>query len=146
MYNERLGQLCAIGVFIGFNLTFLPQFVMGSRGMPRRYWDYDPEFKIYHQLSTIGAFLLGISLFVVVMYLFVSLKTGKRAPKNPWGATTLEWQAPTPPTLYNFPEPPVLYDIYDYDDMVPAEDGGWKRRTDPPDGSPGGAPPTTKAH
>jgi cytochrome c oxidase subunit 1 len=136
MYNERLGQLCSVGVFVGFNLTFLPQFVMGSRGMPRRYWDYDPEFKLYHQLSTIGAFILGISLFVVVVYLFASLKTGKRAPKNPWGATTLEWQAPTPPTLYNFPEPPVLHEIYDYDDMVPADDGGWRRRTDPPEETP----------
>ncbi len=73
MYNERIGQLCAIGVFIGFNLTFLPQFVMGSRGMPRRYWDYDPEFELYHRISTVGALLLGISIFVTVVSLVASL-------------------------------------------------------------------------
>jgi cytochrome c oxidase subunit I len=117
MYPERLGQLCAAGVFFGFNLTFLPQFVMGSRGMPRRYWDYDPEFKIFHQLSTVGAFILGISIFVQVLYLIWSMKNGERAKDNPWGATTLEWQAPTPPTLYNFTTPPVLHELYNYDDL-----------------------------
>ncbi len=129
MYPERLGRLCAIGVFIGFNLTFLPQFVMGSRGMPRRYWDYDPEYTLYHRLSTIGALLLGISMFVAVVYLLWSFKYGKRAPKNPWGGTTLEWEAPTPPTLFNFPEPPELPEIYDYDDLVEDEaNHNWIRR------------------
>ncbi len=127
MYPERLGQICATGVFVGFNLTFLPQFVMGSRGMPRRYWDYDPEFTIFHQLSTIGAFILGISMFTQVVYLFVSLKRGRKAPKNPWGGTTLEWEAPTPPTLYNFPEPPVIHEIYNYDDMIEDGENGWVR-------------------
>ena len=67
MYPETLGRICAIGVFFGFNLTFLPQFVMGARGMPRRYWDYDPQYPIFHQLSTIGAFVLGISMFITVV-------------------------------------------------------------------------------
>jgi len=128
MYPEKLGQYCAGGVFIGFNLTFLPQFVMGSRGMPRRYWDYDPEFWHYHQVSTIGAFILGISMFTVVVYLMWSLKNGKKAPKNPWGGTTLEWEAPTPPTLYNFPEAPEIPELYDYDDLVEDGEGGWVRR------------------
>jgi len=127
MYPERLGQICAVGVFIGFNLTFLPQFVMGSRGMPRRYWDYDPEFTIFHQLSSIGAFILGISMFTQVVYLMASLKLGKKAPQNPWGGTTLEWDAPTPPTTFNFAEPPVLHEIYNYDDLVETEDG-WVRK------------------
>jgi cytochrome c oxidase subunit I len=130
MYPERLGQLCAVGVFVGFNLTFLPQFVMGSRGMPRRYWDFDPEFTIFHQLSSIGAFILGISMFIQVVYLMASLKVGKKAPRNPWGGTTLEWQAPTPPTTFNFTEPPVLHEIYNYDDFVEAEDGGWIRKSE----------------
>ena len=99
MYPEKLGQLCAWGVFIGFNLTFLPQFVMGSRGMPRRYWDYDPEFTFLHQMSTAGALLLGVSMFITVVYLVGSLFGGKKAPPNPWGATTLEWQSPSPPPL-----------------------------------------------
>ena len=76
---------CAIGVFFGFNLTFLPQFVMGSRGMPRRYWDYDPQYQIFHQLSTIGAFVLGISMFITVMYLMASLKNGKTRAAQPVG-------------------------------------------------------------
>jgi cytochrome c oxidase subunit I len=117
-------------VFVGFNLTFLPQFVMGSRGMPRRYWDFDPEFTLFHRLSTIGAFILGISMFVQVVYLMASLKLGKKAPQNPWGGTTLEWQAPTPPTTFNFTEPPVIHEIYNYDDFVEAPDGGWIRQSE----------------
>ena len=131
MYPERLGQLCAVGVFFGFNLTFLPQFVMGSRGMPRRYWDYDPEFTIFHQLSTVGAFVLGISLFVVVCYTLWSAKNGPRATVNPWGATTLEWQAPTPPTLYNFETPPELHELYNYDDLEQVADVEWVRVSKP---------------
>jgi cytochrome c oxidase subunit I len=131
MYPERLGQLCAAGVFFGFNLTFLPQFVMGSRGMPRRYWDYDPEFKIFHQLSTVGAFVLGISIFVQVCYLIWSMKNGEPAKDNPWGATTLEWQAPTPPTLYNFSTPPVLHDLYNYDDLEERGELDWVRVSKP---------------
>jgi cytochrome c oxidase subunit I len=127
MYPERLGQLCAAGVFFGFNLTFLPQFVMGARGMPRRYWDYDPEFKIFHQLSTVGAFILGISIFTSVCYFLWSLKNGERAKDNPWGATTLEWQAPTPPTLYNFTSPPELHELYNYDDLEERGEFDWVR-------------------
>ncbi len=116
-------------MFFGFNLTFLPQFVMGSRGMPRRYWDYDPQYTLFHQLSTIGAFVLGISIFVSVIYLFASLKIGKKAPRNPWGGSSLEWQAPTPPTLYNFEKPPILHELYNYDDLVEVEPDVWERIT-----------------
>ncbi len=131
MFNERVGQVCAVGVFLFFNLTFLPQFVMGSRGMARRYFDYDPEFTLYHQISSVGAFLMGITLVVSFGNLVHSLFRGRRAPRNPWGGTTLEWQAPSPPPLYNFyeHEQPVLYDIYDYDDLVYDEkEGGYVRR------------------
>jgi cytochrome c oxidase subunit 1 len=129
MFNETIGRVCATGVFFGFNMTFLPQFVMGARGMPRRYWDYDPQYTIFHQLSTIGAFVLGISMFVTVVSLVSSLWTGKRAPRNPWGATTLEWQAPTPPPLYNFEKPPILHELYNYDDLVEVEEDVWERRS-----------------
>jgi cytochrome c oxidase subunit 1 len=128
MYPEQLGKICSTGVFFGFNLTFLPQFVMGARGMPRRYWDYDPQYRIFHQLSTIGAFILGISLFITVVYLVWSFFKGKRAPRNPWGGSSLEWQAPTPPTLYNFEKPPVLHELYNYDDLVEVEEDVWERR------------------
>jgi cytochrome c oxidase subunit 1 len=128
MYPERIARITAVGVFVGFNLTFLPQFVMGSRGMPRRYWDYDPEFKLFHQLSTVGAFILGISLFTVVCYLMWSFKRGAKAPQNPWGGTTLEWDAPTPPTIFNFPEPPELHELYNYDDLEELPEGGFRRK------------------
>jgi cytochrome c oxidase subunit 1 len=127
-YPESLGRVCSLGVFFGFNLTFLPQFVMGARGMPRRYWDYDPQYQIYHQLSTIGAFVLGTSLFVTVIYLIASFWNGKKAPRNPWGGSSLEWQAPTPPPLYNFEKPPVLHELYNYDDLVEVERDRWERR------------------
>jgi cytochrome c oxidase subunit I len=129
MYPESLGKVCSLGVFFGFNLTFLPQFVMGARGMPRRYWDYDPQYTIYHQLSTIGAFVLGISLFVTVIYLFASFWNGAKAPRNPWGGSSLEWQAPTPPTLFNFETPPVLHELYNYDDLVEVAEDRWERQT-----------------
>jgi len=131
MFNERVGQVCAVLVFIGFNTTFLPQFVMGARGMARRYFDYDPEFTIFHQVSTVGAFLMGITLVVSFGNLIYSLFRGKRAPRNPWGGSTLEWQAPSPPPLYNFyaHEQPTLYPIYDYTDLYYDEqEGGWLRR------------------
>jgi cytochrome c oxidase subunit 1 len=129
MYNEAVGVACGVGVFIGFNLTFMPQFVMGARGMPRRYWDYDPQYTIFHQLSTIGAFVLGISIFITVVSLIASFWTGKKAPRNPWGGSSLEWQAPTPPPLYNFEKPPVLHELYNYDDLVEVHPDVWERQT-----------------
>jgi cytochrome c oxidase subunit 1 len=129
MYNETIGRTCALGVFFGFNLTFMPQFVMGARGMPRRYWDYDPQYTIFHQLSTIGAFILGISIFVSVVSLVWSFRNGKLAPRNPWGGASLEWQCPTPPTLYNFEKPPVLHELYNYDDLVEVEPDRWERQS-----------------
>jgi len=128
MYTESIARMCAIGVFFGFNATFLPQFILGSRGMPRRYWDYDPQYTTLHQISTIGAFVLGISMFVAVINLIMSWWNGKRAPRNPWGGTSLEWQAPSPPTLYNFEKPPVIHEIYNYDDLVEVEEDRWERR------------------
>jgi hypothetical protein len=103
--------------------------------MPRRYWDYDPQYQIYHQLSTIGAFVLGISMFTTVVYLFASFWTGKKAPRNPWGGSSLEWQAPTPPPLYNFEKPPVLHELYNYDDLVEVEEDRWERQ-EPANGEP----------
>jgi cytochrome c oxidase subunit 1 len=130
MYSDSIGRICGLGVFFGFNLTFLPQFVMGARGMPRRYWDYDPHYQTFHQLSTIGAYVLGISIFVSFVSLVYSLKHGRKAARNPWGGSTLEWQCPTPPTLYNFEKPPVLHEIYHYDDLVQVEDDVWERQAD----------------
>src|SRR5690606_37199897 len=82
---------------------------------------------IFHQLSTIGAYVLGISLFVVVIYLFWSFKNGKPATRNPWGGSSLEWQAPTPPPLYNFEKPPVIHELYNFDDLVEVGEDDWDR-------------------
>ncbi len=117
MYSEFWGRLAAVGVFIGFNLTFFPQFVMGSRGMPRRYHDFPDKFAIFHFLSSLGAFLTGLAMLVALAYLLHSLFRGRRAPANPWGSATLEWQCGSPPPKENFTESPRVGDPYDYDDL-----------------------------
>jgi cytochrome c oxidase subunit 1 len=86
----------------------MPQFVMGARGMPRRYYDYLPEFTIFHQLSTAGAFCLGLSLSLTLGYLVYSLRYGRKAPANPWGGTTLEWVCGSPPRHDNFLVTPAV--------------------------------------
>ena len=114
MYSELGGRLSCLIVFLGFNLTFLPQFVLGSRGMPRRYATYDPEFAFLHQMSTIGALMLGIGLVVALITLLMSLKNGKQAPANPWGGATLEWHCTSPPPFYNFERAPSVGDPYEF--------------------------------
>jgi len=129
MYNELGGQISAGIVFVGFNLTFLPQFVLGTRGMPRRYATYVPEFEFLHQLSTYGAFLLGIGLFVALGVLIQSLFRGKKAPTNPWGGATLEWVCSSPPPHDNFAKPPVVGDPYDFRGIeYDAREGGYVKR------------------
>ncbi|GAA5510875.1 cytochrome c oxidase subunit I [Novipirellula caenicola] len=117
MFNETGGRISAVLVFLGFNLTFLPQFVLGSRGMPRRYATYDPEFAFLHQMSTYGALLLGFGILVAFITLMHSLFRGKRAPANPWGGATLEWNCTSPPPFYNFERAPVVGDPYDFHDI-----------------------------
>jgi cytochrome c oxidase subunit 1 len=115
MYPEKAGQLAALITFVGFNLTFFPQFVMGYLGMPRRYHNYAPEFQVYHVLSTAGASILGVGYLLPVIYLIWSLRHGKKAPPNPWNATGLEWQTASPPPKHNFLETPlVTREPYDY--------------------------------
>ncbi len=118
MFSQKWGNIGAVLVFIGFNVTFFSQFVMGSRGMPRRYYTYPPEFELYHQMSTLGSYILAIGLFVAAGVLLHSLLAGRKAPANPWGAATLEWQAESPPTHHNFDGPLVLTDPYDYRGLV----------------------------
>jgi cytochrome c oxidase subunit 1 len=118
MYNETLARICAVLVFIGFNLAFMPQFVAGTRGMPRRYANYVDEFTVFHQASTVGAFILGIAIVIQVGYLVMSLFNGKRAPANPWGAASLEWQSTSPPDHHNFTKPPIMMGPYDFENWV----------------------------
>lgn len=118
MYSELLGRISCVIIFIGFNLTFLPQFVLGSRGMPRRYATYDPEFAGLHQMSTVGAMLLGVGLLVAYYTLYRSWRKGEDAPANPWGGATLEWTCTSPPPFYNFERPPVVGDPYDFGSIM----------------------------
>ena len=115
MYNETLAKIACGLIFVGFNVTFLPQFIMGSRGMPRRYATYVPEYEPYHQASTIGAMILGSGVALMVYYLVASLFTGEKAKENQWGGVTLDWHTPTPPPHLNFDEEPkVVHEVYDY--------------------------------
>jgi cytochrome c oxidase subunit 1 len=117
MYSEFWGRIACFLIFVGFNLTFLPQFVMGSRGMPRRYYDYLPEFTLFHQLSTYGAFVLALGFIITAVYLVHSLFYGAKAPANPWGGASMEWKCSSPPPHDNFPEPPRVTDPYDFSTM-----------------------------
>jgi cytochrome c oxidase subunit I len=118
MYPEGWGRLAAMIVFIGFNLTFFPQFVVGYLGMPRRYWQYPPEFQVYNVLSTAGATILAVGYLLPMVYLLWSLRYGKPAPDNPWQATGLEWKTPSPPPTFNFDETPVVtWEAYEYETM-----------------------------
>jgi len=115
MYNEFAAQTAAVTVFIGFNVTFFPQFIMGSRGMPRRYYDYQPEFETMHQLSTVGSWILLLGMLIMAVNLFTSLKVGATAPANPWGARSLEWAIQSPPIEHNFHEiPNVVEGPYEF--------------------------------
>jgi len=114
MFNDFAGIVSAAIIFVGFNLTFLPQFVLGTRGMPRRYASYQEEFTDLHRLSTIGAMMLGIGLLVAAVTLVYSLFYGKKAPRNPWGGATLEWECSSPPPHDNFSSAPTVGDPYDF--------------------------------
>jgi cytochrome c oxidase subunit 1 len=95
-------------VFIGFNLTFFPQFLLGYMGMPRRYHVYPEEWQVLHVLSSAGASILGVGYIIPVFYLIWSMRYGPRAGDNPWGAAGLEWQTSSPPPTHNFVETPVV--------------------------------------
>jgi cytochrome c oxidase subunit 1 len=116
MYPESISKLSAVTSFIGFNLTFLPQFLLGYLGMPRRYHSYPAEYQVLNVLSTAGATVLGFGFLMPVLYLLWSLKYGAIAGNNPWQATGLEWQIQSPPLTENFLESPVMdHEAYDYE-------------------------------
>jgi cytochrome c oxidase subunit 1 len=110
MYPEMLGRLAAIILFLGFNLTFFPQFILGYLGMPRRYHAYASEFQTLNVLSSAGASILAVGYLLPLCYMLWSLKYGKPAPRNPFGAAGLEWTTESPPPTYNFDEMPVVQD------------------------------------
>jgi cytochrome c oxidase subunit 1 len=126
MYPEALAKVSGFVVFLGFNLTFFPQFILGYLGMPRRYHSYPDEFQVLNVLSTAGASILGVGYLLPLCYFLWSLRYGAKAPANPWNAAGLEWQTPSPPPTENFPTTPIVTgDAYDYGPdgvrTVPAE-------------------------
>jgi cytochrome c oxidase subunit 1 len=108
MYPEFWAKIAAGIIFIGFNLTFFPQFLLGYQGMNRRYWEYAQEFQVLNVMSSAGATILGVGYLIPFIYLAWSLFQPKTAGPNPWGATGLEWQTPSPPPEDNFPVTPVV--------------------------------------
>jgi cytochrome c oxidase subunit I len=109
-------------VFLGFNLTFFPQFILGYMGMPRRYHAYPEEFQVLNVLSSAGASVLAVGYLLPLIYFTWSLKYGEVAGANPWGATGLEWKTASPPPVHNFDETPVVtHEAYDYSTLYGEE-------------------------
>ena len=116
MYNERAASVAFWFIVIGFNVTFFSQFVMGSQGMPRRYYDYLPRYEIFHQISTIGSYIMAVGFFLCAAYLIQSLMSGRKAPSNPWGGNSLEWATTSPPPHDNFKALPHAGNPYNFRD------------------------------
>lgn len=126
MYNENWGRFACLIIFIGFNLTFFSQFVMGSQGMPRRYLRYHEQYQLWHIISTVGAYTLAVGFLTGGINLLASLKSGRQAPANPWGGATLEWRCSSPPPHDNFSTAPTVGDPYDFGSLTyDNEIGGW---------------------
>jgi cytochrome c oxidase subunit 1 len=116
MYPELWAKFAALVVFVGFNLTFFPQFLLGYLGMPRRYYSYPEEFQVLHVMSSAGASSLGVGYVIPLIYLAWAWRKGPRAPQNPWDAKGLEWEkAPSPPPTFNFDTLPIVTEpAYNY--------------------------------
>ncbi len=137
LYSEWWGRLSALLIFVGFNVTFFPQFLLGYQGMPRRYHVYVPEFQVLNVMSTAGSSILAVGYVLPLVYLLWSLRFGAIAGPNPWRAVGLEWTVPSPPPPHNFDQVPVVtHEAYDYQEGAgEAKSGEWK-----PEPSRSGAP------
>jgi cytochrome c oxidase subunit I len=108
LYPEMWARFAAILTYVGFNLTFFPQFVLGYLGMPRRWYTYPPEWQSWNLLSSAGASILAVAYALPLLYLGWSIFWGRKAGANPWRATGLEWITPSPPPTHNFERTPVV--------------------------------------
>ena len=115
MYKIKRANIAWALTFIGFNFLYFPQFILGMQGMPRRYFDYLPQFQTGEVISTIGGFIFITGFILMVYNLIMGYRKGEQATENPWKGTTLEWTIPSPPPLENFEEIPVITeDPYNY--------------------------------
>ncbi len=115
MVDDRLARMTFVLIFIGFNVTFFPQFILGAMGMPRRYFDYIAPYESLNKISTMGSWLIASGFLLSLYAMIKALKSGEKAPSNPWGAKTLEWQTSSPPPHFNFDKKPtVTGGPYDY--------------------------------
>ncbi|MEM1010603.1 MAG: cbb3-type cytochrome c oxidase subunit I [Planctomycetota bacterium] len=112
MYDEKWAGIWAVVTLVGFNVLFFPLFIAGSQGMPRRYASYEDQYIAYHVIATVGSWILAVGLFGVLHNWIQGLRKGKKAPPNPWGANTLEWQTSSPPPHDNFKVTPAAGDPY----------------------------------
>jgi len=108
MYNEFWARITFVLIFVGFNVTFFPQFVLGALGMPRRYFDYLPAYEPLNKISSVGAWTIGTGFLIGLVVIIQAIFRGQKAPDNPWGGKTLEWQTPSPPPHENFLTQPVV--------------------------------------
>jgi cytochrome c oxidase subunit 1 len=108
MYNIKRANIAFGILFVGFNATYFPMIILGLLGMPRRYYDYLPEFTNLNVISTVGTWILAIGLLLMLYNLYRGYKSGEKASRNPWGGITLEWQTKSPPPLENFDKLPEL--------------------------------------
>ncbi|PLX69372.1 MAG: cytochrome c oxidase subunit I [Denitrovibrio sp.] len=109
MYNKNVATTAWAILMIGFNLLYFPLFIIGLQGMPRRYYDYLPEYTLGHQISTVGSWILAVGLIIMFVNLYNGMKSGKKVGRNPWGGATLEWYTPSPPPLLNFDKEPDTF-------------------------------------
>ena len=122
-YNEKIGVIAAIIVFIGFNVTFFTQFIFGSQGMPRRYWSYLEQYHTGHMISTYGSYILAVGLFLALFNLLASLRNKGVAPER-WRGVSLEWETATPPIEHNFESIPIVTaGPYDFPEVRAARTG-----------------------
>lgn len=115
MYNHKVAKFSCVGIFVGFNWLYFPMLILGMKGMPRRYYDYLPQYADLHFFSTVGSWVLAIGLIGMFINLFYGSYKGRPVGENPWGGASLEWQIPTPPPHHNFVEEPVVtHGPYDF--------------------------------
>jgi cytochrome c oxidase subunit 1 len=122
LYDERAALIAAFMTFLGFFLTFFPQFLLGNAGMPRRYYEYPAEFQSLHVISTVGSWATFLGLAIALANLVHALAAGAPAGPNPWDSRSFEWRTPSPPPKTNFDRPPEFATgAYDYHLPLPAD-------------------------